>query len=87
MTEYIVTSRQDAVARNGSAYVNLKIASVEDEQTMDIYDVQVTTDMDETIVLQVTASSPQEAEMTAINMVETGEAGTYGMIVVDCFAL
>lgn len=40
MTEYIVTSRQDAVARTGSPYVNLKIASVEDgNETICVFDV------------------------------------------------
>lgn len=54
---------------------------------MDFYDVQITTEFGEVVVLQVTANSPQEAEMTAISMVESGMAGTNGMIVVDCFAL
>lgn len=40
MTQYIVTSRQDAIARNGSAYVNLKISSVEDgNETICVFDV------------------------------------------------
>lgn len=54
---------------------------------MEIYDVQVTTDQNEIVVLQVTASSQAEAEMTAISMVETGQTGTNGMNVIDCFAL
>lgn len=54
---------------------------------MDFYDVQITTDLGEVVVFQVAASSPQEAEMTAISMVESGQAGTEGMIVLDCFAI
>lgn len=34
------------------------------------YDVQITTELGETVILQVAASSPEEAEMAAINMVE-----------------
>lgn len=52
---------------------------------MNFYDVQVTTDLGETVVLQVVASSPEEAELTAINMVELGQADTCGQAVVDCF--
>lgn len=52
---------------------------------MNFYDVQVTTDLGETIVLQVAASSTDEAELTAINMVELGQADTYGQSVIDCF--
>ena len=54
---------------------------------MELFDVQITTDLGETIVLQVSASSPQSAEMTAISMVECGDAGTISQNVVDCFAL
>ncbi len=54
---------------------------------MEIYDVQITTDLDEEVVLQVSTSSPQEAEMIAISMVESGQAGTIGTSVTDCFAL
>lgn len=54
---------------------------------MEFYDVQITTDMGEVVVLQVSASSPQEAEMTAISIVNSGEAGTLGREVIDCFAL
>lgn len=40
MTRYIVTSRQDAVARNGSPYINIKIASVENgNETVCVFDV------------------------------------------------
>ena len=45
------------------------------------------TDLGEVVVLQVTASDEQEAEMTAISMVESGHAGTVGRRVVDCFAM
>lgn len=54
---------------------------------MEFYDVQITTDLGEVAILQVTASSPQEAEMTAISIINSGEAGTLGREVVDCFAL
>ncbi|MBE6331091.1 MAG: hypothetical protein E7070_02115 [Bacteroidales bacterium] len=54
---------------------------------MQLFDVQITTDMGETIVLQVSADDAQEAEMTAISMVESGQAGTVGTRVVDCFAV
>ena len=54
---------------------------------MEFFDVQITTDLGETIVLQVSASSPQSAETTAISMVECGDAGTISQTVVDCFAL
>ena len=52
---------------------------------MNFYDVQVTTDLGETIVLQIAASSVDEAELTAINMVELGQAETNGQSVIDCF--
>lgn len=52
---------------------------------MNFYDVQVTTDLGETIVLQVAASSTDEAELTAINMVELGQADANGQSVIDCF--
>lgn len=41
MKEYIVLSRQDAVARNNSPYINLKIASIEDgNENICVFDVQ-----------------------------------------------
>ena len=54
---------------------------------MNFFDVQITTDMGEVVVVQVAAGDRQEAEMTAISMVESGHAGTVGRSVVDCFAL
>lgn len=54
---------------------------------MEFYDIQLTTELGEVIILQVSASSHAEAEMTAISMVESGQAGTEGTIVVDCFTL
>ena len=39
---------------------------------MNLYDVQVTTDLGETGILQVVASLLGDAELTAINMVELG---------------
>ncbi len=52
---------------------------------MNIFDVQVTTELGEVVVLQVSASDEQEAEMTVIAMVESGAAGTQGRSVTDCF--
>lgn len=40
--EYIVLSRQDAVARTGSPYINLKIASEEGNETLCVWDVPKT---------------------------------------------
>ena len=54
---------------------------------MNMYDVQVTTDFGETIVVQVAAPSPEAAESAAITVVESVEAGTVGQGVVYCFAL
>lgn len=54
---------------------------------MQFFDVQITTDMSEVVVVQVAAEDRQEAEMTAISMVESGHVGTVGRQVVDCFAL
>lgn len=54
---------------------------------MELYNVQITTEFGEEVVLLVYACSPQEAEMTAISMVESGQAGTDGMIVLDCFVV
>lgn len=54
---------------------------------MEFFNVQITTDLGEVVVIQVTASTPQEAEMTAIYMVNSGEAGTTSRNVIDCFAL
>ena len=54
---------------------------------MGFYDVQVITDIEECIILQIYASSSSEAETTAISMVETGEAGTESCNVLNCFAL
>ena len=54
---------------------------------MESFDIQVTTDLGEHVVLQIPANDPQEAEMTAIYMVESGQADTIGTTVADCFAL
>lgn len=40
--EYIVLSRQDAVARNNSPYINLKIANLEGNETICVFDVPKT---------------------------------------------
>ncbi len=53
---------------------------------MPFYDVQITTDLGETVVLQIAASSPEEAELAAIHMVEMGQADVEGTCVVECFA-
>ena len=53
---------------------------------MPFHDIQITTDLGETVVLQITASSSEEAELAAIHMVEMGQAGVEGTCVVDCFA-
>ena len=53
---------------------------------MPFYDVQITTDLGETVVLQIAASSPEEAELAAIHMVEIGQADVEGTCVVECFA-
>ena len=54
---------------------------------MDLYDVQVTTDLGDVVVLQVYAFSAGEAEMAAISMVENGDVGVMGTSVISCFAL
>lgn len=38
--EYIVLSRQDSVARNGSPFINLKVASLEGNEQICVFDVQ-----------------------------------------------
>ena len=43
---------------------------------MELYNVQLRTDLDEVVVLQVYAGDPMEAEFTAKSMVECGQAGT-----------
>lgn len=43
---------------------------------MELYNVQLRTDLDEVVVLQVYAGDPMEAEFTAKSMVERGQAGT-----------
>ena len=40
--EYIVLSRQDAVARNNSPYINLKIANLEGNETLCVFDIPKT---------------------------------------------
>ncbi len=54
---------------------------------MELYDVQMTTDLGEIIVLQIYASCESEAELTAISMVENGQANVAGTVVISCFAL
>lgn len=50
---------------------------------MDIYYVDIYTDLDETLMLTVNANSPQEADAIAISMVECGDAPCVGQIVVS----
>ena len=52
---------------------------------MELYNVQLRTDLDEVVVLQVYANDPLEAEFTAKSMVECGQAGTIGNVVVDYY--
>ena len=54
---------------------------------MNLYDVQITTDLNEVVVLQVYATSDYEAELTAISMVEHGQAYVEGSNVIDCFVI
>lgn len=54
---------------------------------MNLYDVLITTDLDEEVVLQIYASSIFEAELTAISMVEHGQADVEGVIVTNCIVL
>lgn len=54
---------------------------------MNLFDVQVTTDLGKVVLLQVYAFSAGEAEMTASSMVENGDAGVLGTSVISCFAL
>lgn len=50
---------------------------------MDIYYVDIYTDLDETLMLTVNANSPQEADAIAISMVECGDAPCVRQIVVS----
>ena len=52
---------------------------------MELYNVQLRTDLDEVVVLQVYADDPLEAEFTAKSMVECGQAGTTSNVVVDYY--
>ncbi|MBR5814492.1 MAG: hypothetical protein IKY37_08575 [Bacteroidaceae bacterium] len=54
---------------------------------MELYDVQITTELEEVIVLQVCANSESEAELTAISMVENGQADVASTVIVNCFTL
>lgn len=54
---------------------------------MELYDVQMTTDLGEVMILQLYASCESEAELTAISMVENGQANVAGTVVISCFAL
>ncbi len=52
---------------------------------MELYNVQLRTDLDEVVVLQVYANDPLEAEFTAKSMVECWQAGTISNVVVDYY--
>lgn len=49
---------------------------------MNRYEVEIITDQDEVLVIEVFADTPEEALDFAIEKVETGEAEIYGQIVV-----
>lgn len=55
-------------------------------KSMELYYVDIYTDLDETLTVTVYASSFEEAEAIAITMVESGEAECVGQIVVSCQA-
>ena len=52
---------------------------------MNYYDVQIEKELGEIAILQVAANSTEEAELTAINMVELGEVETCGRTAIDSF--
>ena len=52
---------------------------------MELYNVQLRTDLDEVVVLQVYANDSLEAEFTAKSMVECGQAGTISNVVVEYY--
>lgn len=54
---------------------------------MELYNVQLRTDLDEVVVLQVYAGDPMEAEFTAKSMVECGQAGTISNVLTKFFRL
>lgn len=45
---------------------------------MKLYEVEIVTENDETVVLEVMANSPRDAEQEAMRMVEDGEVQTDG---------
>lgn len=53
---------------------------------MDIYYVDIYTDMDEALTVMVNAGNASEAEASAQTMVETGQADCVGRIAVSCNA-
>ena len=54
---------------------------------MSTYNVQIITDEDKEFVLSVEASSEAEAEMTAIELAESGETENGDCNVVECYCL
>lgn len=54
---------------------------------MSTYNVQIITDEDKEFVLSVEASSEAEAEMTAIELAESGETEHGDCNVVECYCL
>lgn len=54
---------------------------------MNTYDVQITTNLNEVVILQICAYSDIEAELTAISMVENGEADVLGNSITNCFVI
>lgn len=54
---------------------------------MQSFDIQITTELGEEVVVSVVVGDRQYAEMTAILIVESDLVGTMGRRVVDCLAL
>ena len=53
---------------------------------MELYYVDIYTDLNESLTIIVNANSYEEAEAIATSMVECGEADCIGQIVVSCSA-
>lgn len=66
--EYIVLSRQDSVARNGSAFVNLKIANLEGNENICVFDVQKTAGPAVGQIVSFTSMREYQGKKSANNM-------------------
>lgn len=53
-------------------------ATFQTQKLMKLYEVEIVTEHDETVVLEVMANSPRDAEQEAMRMVEDGEVETDG---------